>query len=144
VSEVTFDVEERAALILGSPRDAGWIYYICSPDMRRIKIGFTKGPVTKRLKALQTGSPTELLIFAQHHGGPSVERELHAIFADDWIHGEWFSASEAMFQHMTLVCWLMAVDADLRGELVPLWAKAGLQTLAELAPLPRDIERLAQ
>ncbi|MFE7529119.1 GIY-YIG nuclease family protein [Kitasatospora sp. NPDC057542] len=60
-----------------------------SPAARPVKIGRSVDP-TGRLSSLQAGSPVELRLLATFPGGPRLEKHLHACFARQRIHGEWF------------------------------------------------------
>jgi hypothetical protein len=57
-----------------------------------VKIGWTRDVPSRRLAALQAGSPVELVIVATIPGGPAMEAELHAFFDAYRRHGEWFDA----------------------------------------------------
>jgi len=72
------------------------IYFIIEiPYADRVKIGMSHN-VNKRLKQLQTGCPTQLTIFDQilTIDCRAAERELHLLYADRRINGEWFSMNE--------------------------------------------------
>lgn len=65
------------------------------PDGRRAcKIGIAANP-GRRLAELQTGSSSALQLLVTGEGGAQLERELHARFATDRLHGEWFALSVA-------------------------------------------------
>lgn len=69
------------------------IYFIENTETGRIKIGFTDGPVAKRLRALQTGSDATLRLLgtvpAQEHLG-TTEIQLHRRLRRFHYRGEWF------------------------------------------------------
>lgn len=67
---------------------AGTVYVLESGPF--VKIGFTAGPVSKRLAALQTGSPIAITVLAEIQGSAQLERALHARFANLRGSGEWF------------------------------------------------------
>lgn len=67
--------------------------YIIS-DGRAVKIGKTKN-VAGRLKSLQTASPTTLYLLASFEG--DREKELHTLYAQHRLRGEWFSLSGGFF-----------------------------------------------
>jgi hypothetical protein len=69
---------------------SGFIYFIGSPAMNAIKLGFTASHPRTRLKALQTGSADELMLYGWSAGTMEDERRFHLIFSDYRIHGEWF------------------------------------------------------
>lgn len=118
--------------IPGFKWEHGCIYYISSAETGRVKIGYTDGNPRKRLRALQTGSPTKLAILAVHPGTRDTERRLHEEFSGDRTHGEWFDLSDDLIVHIAQVYKLMiaahqAVDAE-----PPRWAVVGLNGLIEM------------
>jgi hypothetical protein len=71
-------------------KPTGFVYFIASPALRAIKIGYSaKHPVT-RLKALQTGNADELEMIGWCAGTVALEQHWHRYFGDYWIRGEWF------------------------------------------------------
>ncbi|MBU0491030.1 MAG: GIY-YIG nuclease family protein [Chloroflexi bacterium] len=78
--------------------DRGYVYLVQALEIadRRFKIGRGKNP-KKRLQGLQSGSPVRLVIaltIPTDHMG-RLEKGLHARFAAQRLHGEWFRLSEA-------------------------------------------------
>lgn len=73
----------------------GYVYVIGN-GRDAYKIGWTDGPVEKRLNMLQVGSPDELsIVHIEPHISPAVlERELHRRFAAKRIRGEWFQLDQ--------------------------------------------------
>jgi hypothetical protein len=70
-----------------------YVYFLrstCSEG--RIKIGCSYKPAS-RLTALGAWSPYELELIAVAPGGFDTERALHAYFAADRLHREWFRSS---------------------------------------------------
>lgn len=70
----------------------GLVYFITSRhgDEIRVKIGFTKGDPTDRLRNLQCGSPVPLAIYMAFEGNKATEKIFHDTFAPLRLHGEWF------------------------------------------------------
>ena len=140
-----FDIDEELGMLITRrfiepPSDAGRIYYIACPETERMKIGFTRGSSEKRLRSLQTGSPTELRIFAEHPGFIEDERFIHEHFADTRVHGEWFQLNGRLFALLTYICWVAAVNARYRKQETPIWAQVGLSAIEEhYGPLPTDL-----
>ena len=66
------------------------IYIINKAGTDHYKIGFTDGNVEKRLKNLQTGNDHKLTITATLDGDETREAELHRLFWQHHIQGEWF------------------------------------------------------
>lgn len=110
----------------------GFIYYVMSPETGRMKIGFTRGHPAKRLKALQTGSPTKLGVVAYHPGDEETERRLHAEFKADRLHGEWFDISDDLLVHMAGV-YNFTIALYQHAELpAPAWAEVGIKGIMSL------------
>jgi len=56
-----------------------------------IKIGFTFGPVAKRVGELQTGNPRRILTMAEiHNVDVAVETRLQKVAAEWSVGGEWY------------------------------------------------------
>lgn len=69
------------------------VYFVQCGVVGPIKIG-SAGDVTRRVAALQTGTPERLRVIARAPGvGVEGERELHRRFAHRRIRGEWFRPS---------------------------------------------------
>lgn len=76
------------------------IYFVQDQSVHHIKIGFTDGDPEGRLKALQTGSPTGLVLLLTIPGDRTKERELHERFAAARVHGEWFKPTPELLAFM--------------------------------------------
>lgn len=72
-----------------------YVYFIQQDSLNNgpVKIGCATNPKT-RLLQLQTASSNALIILHTIKGNIKLERELHAKFASDRIHGEWFVFSK--------------------------------------------------
>lgn len=72
-------------------RPKGVVYFIQNSRFH-IKIGWTEGDPSVRLKALQTGESEELKLLGWLDGTQTTEQSLHARFAEYRIRrdGEWF------------------------------------------------------
>ncbi len=77
----------------------GYVYFICPEALlhreqgdqgARVKIGYTGSNPKERLRALQTGSPLPLQIWAYVDGTEELEAAFHNAFAPLRSHGEWF------------------------------------------------------
>jgi DNA-binding XRE family transcriptional regulator len=71
------------------------IYFIEQDGM--VKIGFTKNP-SKRLSALQSSNPNELIVRLVIDGTLEDETKYHMQFKDRHIRGEWFLLDEDMLK----------------------------------------------
>lgn len=121
----------------------GWIYYIACSATSRLKIGYTSGDVRKRLKALQTGSAGELRLIAMHPGTPDGERAIHAEFAKQRLHGEWFEMDETLFGYICQVVWAMAYTYLNAKAKPPEWLRGGLRMMNDgVADLPEELAAL--
>lgn len=66
------------------------IYFIQDSDTLHVKIGHTRGDPAARLKDLQTGNPSKLVLLGTMPGGQAEEAGLHQRFAAARAAGEWF------------------------------------------------------
>lgn len=68
----------------------GHIYFIKSPALNAIKIGFSAHNPMTRLSACQTGNADDLIMLGWCAGYESTERKYHEWLSDCRIRGEWF------------------------------------------------------
>lgn len=73
------------------PDFAGEVYLVQCTETKRVKIGWSKSALG-RLKTLQTGSPTILVLLDKVSGTQQEEQFLHNQASAHRLHGEWFSA----------------------------------------------------
>jgi DNA-binding transcriptional MerR regulator len=86
----------QASLLPGQPRHAqSVVYFIKAGD--RIKIGRTTR-LPARMDAIATSTPEKLEILLVVAGGDAEEKQVHALFSDDRIRGEWFRSSPRLTQ----------------------------------------------
>lgn len=76
------------------------IYFVKCNDM--VKIGYTKRNPEKRLAALQTANPYELLLIKTIEGTIDDEKILHAKYKKYHIRGEWFLFTGDLRTHIEL------------------------------------------
>lgn len=80
--------------------ELGYVYFIYIPDTYKtynyFKIGRTKH-LDKRLSALQTGNPFQLVIYKHIYSKEykNIETELHRMYKDKKIKNEWFKLTIA-------------------------------------------------
>ena len=69
-----------------------FVYLIKTRDLEEYKIGFTKGDIKKRLKNLQTGCPSELVLVDCYESeyATKIESSLHYMLDPYRVNGEWF------------------------------------------------------
>lgn len=75
------------------------LYLVTAPEVDRVKIGSSNDPQL-RLQALQVGCPVKLHLFKHFARCGSAESDLHAIFKDYRIIGEWFGCVGAVRDFM--------------------------------------------
>ncbi len=66
------------------------IYFIQDSATLNIKIGYTSTSAGERMRQLQTGNPSQLVLLGVIEGEQTDERNLHVRFADFRVAGEWF------------------------------------------------------
>ena len=76
------------------------IYFLYSPTVDRVKIGFTEGNVSKRIDSLQTGSAEKLVLIGTIPGSRYQETQLHKKWAQFRRDGEWFELSGDFFAYL--------------------------------------------
>jgi hypothetical protein len=74
---------------------SGWVYFLHDPSTSRIKIGFSAN-VEKRMRSLQTGSSSALVLLGKMVGTDEDERSLHQRFQAHRVGGEWFHAVDEL------------------------------------------------
>lgn len=78
----------------------GYVYFILSPKMKMIKIGWAKRSVEQRLIDLQVGSADKLEIINYFSGTLKDERNMHKLFGDFHSHGEWFYECDEIYNYL--------------------------------------------
>lgn len=72
--------------------------YLISHENQFLKIGYTKN-INKRLNQLQTSSPVKLEVLHLIDGNINLEKELHVLFKDLRVNGEWFNFDTSILQY---------------------------------------------
>jgi len=78
------------------------IYYIADEHMR-VKIGYTRKQLTRRLNLFQVGNADKLKIIARHEGNRKDETDLHHQFATYHISGEWYRIADELLYHIQAI-----------------------------------------
>jgi hypothetical protein len=78
------------------------VYLVRAGEHGPVKIGFSTN-VRRRVSKMQTDNPGKMVVLRIFEGGKAEERQLHQLFADHHIDGEWHSFSEAMLGDVGLV-----------------------------------------
>lgn len=81
-----------------------FVYFIYCAG--RIKIGYSSD-VERRLSGIATGSPFRPIVLLTFEGSIEAEREVHAKFAEDRMHLEWFRLSDPLRRYL-----VKRIDAD--------------------------------
>lgn len=68
------------------------VYFVQPESGGPIKIGIARN-VARRVASMQIGNHERLLVLATMPGGAAQERDLHAMFSKERMHGEWFRPS---------------------------------------------------
>ncbi len=92
--------EWRPVQVVGPPCRTGEVYFVQGVDGGPIKIGWTTS-IKLRFSSLQTGSPVRLRVIALIQGVERVvQSELHDIFEEFRLHGEWFEDAPALTEYI--------------------------------------------
>ena len=85
----------------------GYVYFVYAAEAGVIKIGFTMDRPWKRLCALQTASPVDLVVMGVVRGPAKLERLLHKKFRKIRKRYEWFHATPELidFIHEVAETW---------------------------------------
>lgn len=83
----------QALEVVPTNSGAGSVYFIQCGDRGPIKIGYTRNDPHARMKALQTSNPFTLYLRSTIQAGRHIEQQLHRMFSDGRMAGEWFYAT---------------------------------------------------
>jgi hypothetical protein len=110
------------------------VYYVLSPDLGLVKVGFAKDP-TIRFSKIQSDSPTRLILAAVEDGGEEVEALRHTQFAHLRARAEWFHNQGELAEHIaTLPPYVRTKKRKLTGPLGA-WIIRNNHTLTTVAEL---------
>ena len=84
----------------------GSVYLICDVEKNLYKIGVTTGSIENRMKKLQTGNGTELLLVNYYECDYpfKIEKMLHNHFINKKVLNEWFELSDEEALSFIKVC----------------------------------------
>jgi hypothetical protein len=109
---MTSDLQNTRALRKphGRFNQSGFVYFV-APDAlyvrsdgdegKRVKIGFSSGIPSVRLRSLQTGSPLLIKVWLYFPAIEWAERCLHIALSEYQSHGEWFHATSPIVALMS-------------------------------------------
>lgn len=83
----------------------GFVYFAYSQNDDSVKIGYTKNNVRNRLKALNTGNSSKLILLGYINGDKEVESYLHNKFSKYKKHYnlEWFYFNDEIREYINSV-----------------------------------------
>lgn len=84
-------------------KPVGFVYFIEAEETGLVKIGHAANPES-RMKSIQGMSPAKLRLIGYMPGSIADEKALHARFATDRSHGEWFRHSRQISDYIQEVC----------------------------------------
>lgn len=86
-------------------RAGGFLYFIQAKEGGPIKIGYsaTEAGVLERLKGMQTGNPSDLVLRNAFPGTALDERRLHRELEEWRVRGEWFLPVEPVLRRCDLL-----------------------------------------
>lgn len=91
-------------------KSQGFIYFITAgDDPEWVKIGFTTGAPSARLRSLQTGCPLKLRLLGAISAPSAAEAEIHDVLRDERGIGEWFRITPYVER---LIADELAMEAD--------------------------------
>ena len=93
--------EHRARLAKGTGAGVGKIYFFQAGDA--VKIGYTKLGLEARLAQLQPGNPEPLRVLGWIQAPRSRESEIHDLFKDHRLIGEWFRATPELLTALSTI-----------------------------------------
>lgn len=77
--------------------EVGVIYFIESPEQDAVKIGYSSGPASGRLAALQTGNPEPLILMGTIRATYGAEQALHAGLRSQRLRLEWYPQKDGIW-----------------------------------------------
>jgi hypothetical protein len=75
------------------------IYFIQDIESKHIKIGYTKN-IKSRISNLQVGSSSKLKLLGYISGDLTLEKEIHYIFREFTVRGEWFRVDQTIIDYL--------------------------------------------
>lgn len=110
------------------------IYFIQHGITGPVKIGHATKDVRHRLQSLQTASPVKLVLLGVMDGDRKREKEVHAVFAEYRIRGEWFILSKMLLSFIDdNSVKSLCPDGDFDDRIVvhlPIWLREKLRAAA--------------
>jgi len=84
----------------------GKVYLLADEEWSQFKIGVTKNSSSSRVKGLQTGNGSEIMIVKEYESDNyrRIESYLHRLFANKRLVGEWFKLDDDDIINFTKTC----------------------------------------
>lgn len=84
----------------------GIVYLICDVEKNLYKIGVTTGSIENRMKKLQTGNGTELLLVNYYECDYpfKIEKMMHNHFSNKKVLNEWFNLTDEEALSFIKIC----------------------------------------
>lgn len=121
------------------------IYFIQDSSTLFIKIGRTDGDPENRLKALQTGNPSGLVLLLEIEDEPDLETYLHKVFASYRERGEWFRPGPRLIAYMLEVTKENASDdARYWYEQTMCWREEALESRKLIVDAAAEVNELLE
>ena len=76
------------------------IYFIQNTTDQLIKIGYAKTSVNDRMKTLQCGNPSKLVLLLAMDGDLHYEAACHKLFKSLRVRGEWFRPGKKLMDRI--------------------------------------------
>lgn len=81
------------------------VYFIQAGEHGPVKIGRTSYEPASRLSSLQTGNAIKLTIIGTCDESEEYsEKDLHRLLSMDRIRGEWFFATDQLYDYVRMLC----------------------------------------
>lgn len=99
-------------------REASFVYFIRLGEDGPIKVGNSVNPA-RRMAELRGWFPYELKFLGQVPGTLPDEEAIHVRFADHWIRGEWYEATQFVLTEVSRIIATKEFPSRQEGQIVP-------------------------
>lgn len=118
---------------------SGYVYVVKN-ESNKFKIGYTRSSIEKRIASLQTASNEliELFFYFIKEEPDVFEKELHSIFSEKRIRGEWFELDDNDIKKIAIMDGVKELSSNLYGVR---WMQINQECIEKLAAR-KDIEKV--